>query len=414
MTTRPDSPGPNLRRGPRPLLLHLSLATLRSHALANGSPNSKPGSPNWNAAEIEAAIRAALVNGGPDQTPRADAELIGGIAAYRRHEWQRDLPEPPRIWAEGGSRLLDYRLRPIEQQSGEQRPAEGPTVVFVPSLVNRAYILDLADGHSMLRWLAGEGIRPLLLDWGWPGDIERGFSLTDYVAGRLERALAAAVTLSGGPVVLVGYCMGGNLAVAAAERRPDLISGLALLATPWDFHAPDAAGAQRVAACLPLLEPALSFNGTLPVDALQTLFTSLDPFGVGEKFRAFRRLDPNSQRARLFVALEDWLNDGVPLVANVARECLGRWYGENAPARGTWRIAGLPVKPARLRLPSFVAIPRRDRIVPPESARALAQLIEGAVLHEPAAGHIGMAAGLGAERALWRPLLNWLTSLQTP
>mgnify|MGYP000379059989 CR=1 FL=1 len=35
------------------------------------------------------------------------------------------------------------------------------------------------------------GVRPMLLDWGWPGEAERGFTLTDYVAGRLERLLAA-------------------------------------------------------------------------------------------------------------------------------------------------------------------------------------------------------------------------------
>ena len=61
--------------------------------------------------------------------------------------------------------------------------------MFVPSLVNRAYVLDLAPGRSMLRWLAERGIRPVLLDWGWPGAAERSFTLTDYVAGRLERAL---------------------------------------------------------------------------------------------------------------------------------------------------------------------------------------------------------------------------------
>ena len=44
----------------------------------------------------------------------------------------------------------------------------------------------------MLRWLAGHGVRPLLLDWGWPEEVERRFSLTDYVAGRMERAMAAA------------------------------------------------------------------------------------------------------------------------------------------------------------------------------------------------------------------------------
>jgi polyhydroxyalkanoate synthase subunit PhaC len=208
--------------------------------------------------------------------------------------------------------------------------------------------------------------------------------------------------------VLAGYCMGGTLAVAAAQRRPDLVRALALLATPWDFHAPDPARAIQAAETLPLLEPALAFNHTLPVDLLQVLFAMLDPFGVAEKYRGFARLDPASERATLFVALEDWLNDGVPLAAPVARDCLAQWYGANAPMRGEWRIAGLPVDPAALHLPAFVAAPGRDRIVPSESARPLAGLIEGAVLHEPIAGHIGMVAGQAAERVLWRPFRDWL------
>jgi polyhydroxyalkanoate synthase len=101
-------------------------------------------------------------------------------------------------------------------------------------------------------------------------------------------------------------------------------------------------------------------------------------------------------------------NDGVPLAAPVARECLAGWYGANTPARGEWRVAGLAVDPAALRLPAFVAVPARDRIVPPESARPLAGLIAGAALHQPGAGHIGMVAGSSAERALWRPLRAWI------
>jgi poly[(R)-3-hydroxyalkanoate] polymerase subunit PhaC len=414
VSERTDAPGPLRRRGPRPLLVHLMLALLRSSASIAGSLSWNPGSPNSSAGfapqgPVAGAIAAALRASGSEaefpaavlaEVVRQDAALVSGIAAYRRHPYARDLPDPPALWTEGGSRLLDY--------GGE---TGRPAVLFVPSLINRAYVLDLAPGQSMLRWLAGHGVRPLLLDWGWPGEAERGFTLTDYIAGRLERALAAAAAACGGPVVLAGYCMGGLLTLAAALRRPELVRALALLATPWDFHAAGDDSARAVARQLPLLEPALAMQGALPIDALQLLFAMLDPWGVANKYRAFGRLDPAGARARLFVALEDWLNDGVPLAAPVARECLGGWYGENTPALGTWRVAGLAVDPGALAMPCLLAVPGRDRIVPPESALPLGRLIPEARVHAPAAGHIGMVAGAGAERALWEVLREWVAGV---
>jgi poly(3-hydroxyalkanoate) synthetase len=406
------------RRGPRPLPLHLTLAATRGMLAIAGTMPSAPGWPSWSDAwPISKAGRAELERilarlAGASHAPEAfraavlrrllreDRQLLAGIAAYRRHPFRRDLPDPPAVWTEGGSRLLDY--------AGPG--AQGPPVVFVPSLVNRAQVLDLMEGRSLLRFLAGQGVRPLLLDWGWPGEAERALTLTDYIAGRLERALTALPERA----VLVGYCMGGLLALAAAVRRPDRVGALGLLATPWDFHptAEDATRAGAAAALLPGFEPILGATGTLPVDIIQSLFAGLDPFGIARKFRAFARLDPASPQAALFVALEDWLNDGVPLAAPVAREALGGWYGANTPARLAWRVAGWVVDPAAARLPTFLAIPHRDRIVPPASARALAaRLPPGVLLHEAEAGHIGMAAGSNAEVALWQPLLAWLRSL---
>ncbi|MCU0987870.1 MAG: alpha/beta fold hydrolase [Acetobacteraceae bacterium] len=347
-----------------------------------------------------AALSGAVLTALLDQ----DAALIRGIAAYRRHPYARTLAEPPALWAEGGSRLLDYG-------AVEGARAGGAPLLVVPSLVNRAHVLDLMEEASFLRFLAARGLRPLLLDWGWPGEAERRFSLTDVIAGRLERAMAATAAIAGDRLIVAGYCMGGLLALAACLRRPELVRGFAALATPWDFHTPEPDRARAAAMLLPLLEPAMAFGDAVPVDGLQILFTALDPFGVAAKFRAFGRLAQDSARARLFVALEDWLADGVPLAAPVARECIGGWYGRNEPAHGLWAVAGLPVDPRALAVPAFVAAPGRDRIVPPESARPLAALIPGAVLHQPAAGHIGMVAGSGAEAALWRPFLSWASGL---
>jgi polyhydroxyalkanoate synthase len=328
------------------------------------------------------------------QAAAHDSELIAGIAAYRRHGYQRSLPDPPVLWREGETQLFDF--------GGAGRP-----VLFVPSLVNRAYILDLMEDASFMRWLAANGAHPYLLDWGWPGEVERGFSLTDYIAGRLERAVGAI----SGPIILAGYCMGGLLALAACLRAPQKFSGLALLATPWDFHAADAAQSKKLAESLALLDPVMKFTGTMPIDALQTLFTMIDPFGVGEKYRDFAGQASSSARAHRFVAMEDWLADGVPLAAPVARETIGGWYGGNTPARGTWRVAGLPVQPENLAMPCFIAAPARDKLVPPESVRPLAGMIAAAQYIEPRAGHIGMIAGTHAQSALWEPFKRWLDGL---
>ncbi len=332
-----------------------------------------------------------------------DTALIKGIAAYRRHPWQRDVEDPPTIWCEGSSGILDYNPT-----------GAGVPVLFVPSLINRAYILDLRAAGSMMRWFANHGVRPLLLDWGTPDDLERRFTLTDYVAGRLERAIIAAAQLAGGSVILAGYCMGGTLAVAAAQRRPDLVRALVLLAAPWDFHQPEQERASLAILALQHLEPVLQFESSLPVDFLQALFALLDPWSIADKYRRFSRLDPDGNAARLFVAMEDWLNDGVPLAAPVARACLQEWYGENLTVRNEWRIAGLAVDPRQLGMPAFVAIPARDRIVPPGSAFPLARLLRRATVHEPGAGHIGMAAGPRAENELWQPLLGWIKSQADP
>ena len=344
---------------------------------------------------------AGIAPTSPDRAPAwsdastlldADPALIAGIAAYRRHPFCRDLADPPVAWTEGGSRLLDYG-------------GYGPTLLVVPSLVNRAHVLDLLAERSMLRWLAASGARTLLLDWGWP-ERERSWTLTDYVAGRLERAMAWV----GESLILVGYCMGGLLALAAALRRPERVSGLALLATPWDFQTGGVAG---VAAMLPLLEPLMAATGTLPVDALQWLLALPTLDAVAERYRAFATEPPDTDRARAFVALEDWLADGVPLAAAVARETLGGWYGQNTPAVGEWRIAGEAVSPGRVACPAFVAVPDADLVVPPASALALARRLPQAVTHRPRAGHVGMVAGARAETELWRPLRAWIGSVPT-
>ena len=402
----PEAPLP-LRQGPRPLPLHLAAATMAWTSSLAVLPLLRSGSIAWRGelksaaqnlvgelAEVKPEEFAAAVS---HEAERRLAAFLDGLATYRRHRYRRALPSVPTVWQEGTTHLLDYATG-----------GQGPAVLVVPSLINRAYILDLVKDRSFMRFLAAEGFRPYLVEWDVPGEMEREFSLDDYIVERLARALDVVREASGVKPIVIGYCMGGLLALGLAQNRQRDLAGVAFLATPWDFHAERADQAILIGALAPQFEPLLQLLGELPVDVIQALFAALDPSLTLRKFLSFAGLDPNSDRARQFVALEDWLNDGVSLSGPVARETLGEWYGRNATARGQWCLAGRPVKPEGLYLPSIAVIPDQDRIVPPGSALALARLVPHCRILRPATGHIGMMAGAKAESEVWQPLAAWM------
>jgi polyhydroxyalkanoate synthase len=323
--------------------------------------------------------------------------FLGGIRAYRDHPAQRRTEAAPVIWRRGTTLLRDYK----------PGAPDAPAALIVPSLINRFDILDLDRDHSFLGALAAAGIRPLVVDWDAPGAAEQEFTLAHYITERLVPMLDV-LEAERRPVHLVGYCMGGNLALALAMVRPASVRTLGLLATPWDFHAPDAHIGAQFLALAAQLEPSLQALGHLPVEVVQSLFANLQPAYVTAKFTDFAGLDPASLEARHFVLCEDWLNDGVPLTAPVARECLRGWWGENVTGETRWRIGGTLIDPRRVKTPAYVVVPGRDRIVPPESALPLARQIPGATLHEPMMGHIGIIASEKAPSQVWAPFFAWL------
>lgn len=411
---QPISPlptSPLQRVGPRPLALHLMMGLCASLSLPSmlpslrgASPASKPANPHpanplppklqdllttTNSPEFDTALTAAAIE--------RSRQFIAGIKSYREHPAQRDAPEAPIIWAEGTTCLRDYGTT-----------ASAPVILVIPSLINRFAILDLDFAPSFLRSLAASGLRPLVVDWDEPGHTEKNFTLENYTE-RLSAILAFTQKKYGpAPLHLLGYCMGGLLALALATLHPAAIKTMTLMATPWDFHQPNPAMAQMLAEFAREWESSWQATGQMPVDILQLLFALLQPFQAVSKFADFAALNPISMEARQFVLLEDWLNDGVPLPFPVAHECLTEWYGANATAHFAWKISGHIIDPRQLTMPSYVVVPGRDRIVPPESALPLAKLLPHASLHEPMTGHIGMMASRNASHQVWKPLLRWL------
>ncbi len=408
----PDGPLPP---GPHPMPLHMANA----QAMALGAPAAalalmQDDDLMWHPHVKAAAIPLRAACTGLDRSARARLTatvaaraqarlqaMLAGVARYQASRPTGPAHAATPLATVGGVTLLDHG------------PVDAPPVMLVPSMVNPARILDLMPGRSLVGWLREQGWRPLLVDWA--GDrFEPDMTLARAVRQRLLPLLDRAVALAGGPVPLVGYCMGGTLSVAAAALAPERVSRLALLAAPWRFFMEDEAPASAVGGAaarrMSDLMASLPTGSGVPVALLQGFFAGIDPTLMARKFRRFANLAPDDPAVDFFVALESWANDGAPLPVDVAREVLRDWYGANAPARGTWSLDGAPVVPESFGGPVLIAAPARDRLVPPESVRALLDAFPHARTLAPASGHVGMIVGSGARAGLWSPLTTWLSA----
>jgi polyhydroxyalkanoate synthase subunit PhaC len=398
---------------PSPLIFHLGVAIGTYGQALLAAPRADSASFPWAPGLHE---RAASLGGDLDRIEIAReiaarlTDILDGLERWQTHPYRRSIEDPPAVWSAGCSRLLDYGRAP------EATDPQGPPVLVVPSLINRAYVLDLAPGRSILRWLAAQGLRPLLLDWGRPGAAERGFGMDEYGSLRLLPALEKAREIAGTPVSVLGYCMGGTMAAGLAARAPEGIASLATIGAPWDFSstagnsgairaAIRAEGPERTQALLAGLAEAFGF---VPVPLFQLLFALVNPMQAALKFRRMARLDPDGPAARLFVAVEDWLADGVPMPLAAADDLLIGWHIRNDTARGAWRFLGGPVDPRRIALPTLCFCGSADTIAPPPLARSLARAIPGAAAAAPQLGHVGMVIGGSARGAVWRPLAEFL------
>ena len=289
-------------------------------------------------------------------------------------------------YRQGRARLRDYG-------------GAGRAVIVIPSLINPPFILDLTREQSLLRWLAGQGFHALLLDWGTPDAAAREMDVTAHV----EKLVLPLMRRFAEPPVLVGYCLGGTIAAAAACVAP--CAGLATIATPWRFDGFGSRAKAEIAALWESAEPYCRAMGLVPMEVLQSGFWRLDPRRTIAKYEGFAAMDPASDAARNFIALEDWANAGAPLPYATGKQMFEDFIARDTPGSGAWRVKGKSVDPANLTCPTIDFVSMSDRIVPAATASGIAPR------HDLSAGHVGMIVGSKARAQLWQPLADWLSAI---
>ncbi|MFB4308747.1 alpha/beta hydrolase [Actinomadura sp. GTD37] len=275
------------------------------------------------------------------------------------------------------------------------RPPEGvvpagPPVLFVPPPDAPARCYDLRRGCSLAEHVVGAGRRSYLLDHGPARYDDPDLGVQRWVGDVLPGAIRAVSRDAGGqPVQLVGWCLGGILALLAAADDPGLpIASVAAIAAPVD------AGAARRAAAPP---------NRIPRTAGMDRYL-LRPCTI------LAHLDSADFLAHI-EAMEHFRHMTIAHPGHAARRIYRVLSGGGALLRGGALVGGRRVDLGRVGVPVLAVAGRGDAFAPVRAVRPLVGLLGGApqVRFEIASGgHLGVLTGREARATTWRHLDRWL------
>lgn len=301
------------------------------------------------------------------------------------------------VHAENKWRLLRY-----------ERPEDAPVryktpVLLVPSLINRHYVLDLTPGQSMAETMLQRGHDVFIIDWGTPSREDRYLNFDTICDKIIARCLRIAAKHGAHDKAhLLGYCLGGTLAVIHAAARPDRVATLTALAAPVAFH-DDGLLSQWVRNEKFSVDALVDGMGLVPWQLMQPAFHLLRP--TLNLLKAVQVIDRawDDEFLDSFLAVEKWGNDNVALPGEFYRRYINELYVKNALMNDSFFLSEIPVSLRSIECPVHAITFEHDNIVPHRSASVLVDRISSSVkkhTHQ-SGGHVGAVVSKKAASRLW-------------
>lgn len=278
------------------------------------------------------------------------------------------------------------------------------------ALVNRQYMMDLEQDRSTIKNLLDLGMDIYMIDWGYPGKIDRYLQFDDYIDTYLSDAVDFVRRETGQDAInLLGVCQGGTMSAVYTALNPDKIRNLVCMVAPFDFSGDD--GLLNVWARylnVDLMEECL---GNIPGDFLNVGFLMLKPFSLMlDKYVDFWESIDNPRNVETFLRMERWIFDSPDQAGSAYAKFVRDLYQGNKLVQGEFKINGRKVDLKNIVQPVLNIYAEQDHLVPPSSSKPLAQYVGSKDVTTKAfpVGHIGLYVSSKTQKDLAPLVGNWL------
>lgn len=356
----------------------------------------------------------------PKPDPQRERELEALLALSRRGRAKLErlhevLTSPGHFGTGATPSIVVYRenkLRLLRLLDESGQPRRGPPVLFVPAPVSRYFIMDLLPGRSFAGFVAAAGFDVYIADFGTPTREDRFADLAYYVDGLVRRCVRTVAALTGeSSVNIVGYCLGGTLALLYAALYPSTVKRLVLLTTTVDGDVQG--GIAWVAHRMGLAGENYDEPRLVPAAEVKSWFEMLSPGSnsvVGRVSDLWDRLDEPAERLREVRTMASWVDDVVPAPGRLLAELYRKFGpGVNGLMAGTATVGDRLIDFAEVSMPVLAVSAAKDTIAPPEGVDAVRRIVPQAEVLRLPGGHVGIVAGRAAA-ALWQRTVEFLRS----
>jgi len=360
--------------------------------------------------------------GSPAQAGRG----LSAVFAEQRRLW-RNLLSVPRVAAAArdvrvgttpSTVVLEAGTHKLLHYTRETPATHAEPVLFCYALINRPYILDLQPDKSVVRQYLERGFDVYMIDWGVPSDADRALTLHDYVGGFLDRCVRQVRRAHDAKRVhLLGYCMGGTLAVLQAALNPEATKTLTLLAAPIDFGGRESLLNLWVQGGTFDVDALLEAYGNCPAWFLQSIFLTMNPVrNLVDKSIAFWEQMSDPDKVSSTFALERWLNDNIPVAGATFRTFVKNLYQRNELVRGQLFVGARRIDLSRITCPVLLLTASNDHLVAPASTEGIRPHLGSRDVKSMAigAGHVGLVVGAKAHAKIWPEATRWAAERSTP